>query len=187
MILEKLNLILEFSLIITSFYLLIFTKYNYLLVVPIIFMFIFFKLLHNYDKKSNLRLPVYYYTLGIIAVYSDILGEFFFSFYYSFIYYDKLLHFFIPIYLAILVKWFIPKKTHFLKLIVILVILGIGAVWELFEYTADSLMQTPTMQGVFIFGKILGGSLEDTMQDMFFNLIGAIIGTFFVKVSHSNH
>lgn len=176
--LEKLNEVLETSLILISLYLLVFTKYHYLLVIPLILIYILFKMMHSFDKKNNLNVPSVYYTLGLIAVYLNIFGEFFFKFYYYVLYYDKALHLIVPIFLAIWVKWFIPKEIHFSKLIVVMAVLGLGALWETFEFFVDMLLTTPTMQGVFINFHIMQGGLEDTIQDLCLNLIGAIIGTF---------
>lgn len=108
--LKIINKILEYSLLVIAFYVILFTDYNYLLVLPLFPLFLFFKYMHWYDKKNKLNIPDYYYTLGVIAVYPTIIGEFFFEFYYNVLYYDKILHLVIPIYLVMVVNFFLKDK-----------------------------------------------------------------------------
>jgi len=176
--LKALNEILEYSFLAIAIYIIIFTDYNYLLVIPLFPLFIFFKYIHWYDKKNKLNMPDYYYTLGAIAVYPTIMGEFFFEFYYKILYYDKILHLIIPIYLAVVVNFFLKKNLRFNKLFIVLIVMGISGLWEMFEFFVDTISGSAIMQGVFINMKELTGGFEDTMKDSFFVLIGAIIGAF---------
>lgn len=176
--LKKINNLLEYSLLIIAGYIALFTDYNYLLILPLFPLFILFKYIHWYDKKNKLKIPDYYYTLGVLAVYPTIIGEFFFKLYYKVLYYDKILHLIIPIYLAVVVSLFLKKNIRFEKLFIILVVVGLSGLWEMFEFFVDTISNTPIMQGVVINMKELTGGLEDTMKDSFLALIGAIIGAF---------
>lgn len=179
--LKIINKILEYSLLVIAFYVILFTDYNYLLVLPLFPLFLFFKYMHWYDKKNKLNIPDYYYTLGVIAVYPTIIGEFFFEFYYNVLYYDKILHLVIPIYLVMVVNFFLKDNFRFKKLSIVLIVLGIASLWEMFEFLVDSISGTTIMQGVVINMKELTGGFEDTMKDSFFVLIGSIIGAFFLR------
>lgn len=176
--LKNINEILEYSLLVIAAYIILFTNYNYLLVLPLFPLFIFLKYMHWYDKRNRLNIPDYYYTLGIIAVYLTIIGEFFFEFYYKVLYYDKALHLIVPIYLAIVVNFFLKKNVRFKKIFIILTVLGLCTLWEMFEFVVDSVSNTTIMQGVVINMKELTGGFEDTMKDSFFALVGATIGAF---------
>lgn len=176
--LKNINNILEYSLLVVAIYIILFTNYNYLLVLPLFPLFFIFKYIHRYDKRNRLNIPDYYYTLGVIAVYPTIIGEFFLEFYYKSPYYDKALHLIIPIYLAMVVNFFLKKNLRFKKLFIILAVLGLCSLWEMFEFAVDSISGTTIMQGVVINMKELTGGFEDTMKDSFFVLIGAITGAF---------
>ena len=176
--LKIINEILEYSLLAIALYIIFFTDYNYLLVLPLFPIFIFFKYVHWYDKKHKLNIPDYYYTLGVVVIYPTIVGEFFFEFYYKILYYDKILHLVIPLYLVVVVDFFLGKEVRFRKMFIVLIVLGISGLWEMFEFMVDSISGTNIMQGVFINMKELTGGFEDTMKDTFFVLIGAIIGVF---------
>ncbi len=176
--LKIINNILEYSLLAIAVYIIFFTDYNYLLVIPLFPLFLFFKYMHWYDKKNKLNIPDYYYTLGVIAVCPTIIGEFFFEFYYKILYYDKILHLVIPIYLAMVVSFFLKKDLRFKKIFIVLMVLGIASLWEMFEFLVDSISGTTIMQGVVINMKELTGGFEDTMKDSFFVLTGSIIGAF---------
>ncbi|MFH1590145.1 MAG: hypothetical protein ABIB43_06275 [archaeon] len=170
------NTVLEALILILAVVILLTTSYNYLLVLPLFPMFFFFKIMHWYDKKHGLKIPQYYYTLGLLTVYLSIGGEFFLELYYRIIFYDKILHFFNAFYLSIIVSFILKGKIHFKKTFVLLIIMGIGAIYELLEYGVDSISGTTIMQGVIINVKNLMGGLEDTMKDLTYAFVGSITG-----------
>ena len=176
--LKKINNILEYSFLAIAIYIILFTDYNYLLTLPLFPMFIFFKYIHWYGKKNKLDIPTYYFTLGIAAIYLTVIGEFFFEFYYKFIYYDKVLHFIVPIYLSAVAGFFFGKNIKFRKIFIVLSVMGLCALWEMFEFVIDTISGTTMMQGVVINMKELTGGFVDTMKDLSFNLIGSILVSF---------
>lgn len=174
--LTKINSLMEYFLIAIATYILLFTDYHFLLVIPLFPLFFFIKYMHRHNRKKKLGIPEYYFTLGLIAIYLAIAGEFFFEFYYKIEYYDKILHLTIPVYLIMVINFFLKKNVRFRTLFVVLTVLGLSSLWEMLEFVVDNLSKTTVMQGVFIDMKELTGGLTDTMKDMILAFIGSIIG-----------
>jgi hypothetical protein len=170
------NTALEYLLLATGLYLWIFTSYNKLLIAPIFPLFLVILYMHHLNRKRNLKIPDYFFTLGVIAIFLTVIGEFFFELYYKIIYYDKILHFFVPIYLVFVFRFLATKKFHLENLIILLAVIGLCTLWEMFEFVVDTITGTTVMQGVVINMKELTGGFVDTMNDLFFNLGGTLVG-----------
>lgn len=174
--LKKLNKIGEYLLIVFSAYLLIFTNYHYLLVLPFLFYFVLFQYMHKINSGKKLEIPEYLFSIGIALVYFSLVGDFFFEFYNHIPYYDKLLHFIVPLFMAVILRYFITN-IHYEKTMTMFTVMGMCAIWELFEYSADICVGHPLMQGTK-WDISMNGGLIDTMQDIFFDLAGSIVGVF---------
>ena len=111
--LKRINTFLEYAMLAIAFFVIFFTDYNYLLALSIFPAFAILWYFHCCDKKHNLKIPDYLYTVGIFMVYLNIFGEFFFEFYYTVPNYDKILHFIVPIYLVLVMDYLIEKKQKF--------------------------------------------------------------------------
>ncbi len=170
------NNILAYGFLIIPTYLLVFTKSNPWMVVPLYLVFILYLSLKHVDKIKKIKIPDYIYFFGIFFVYMNIIGEFFLRLYYTVPYYDKFLHLIVPIYLVFVAKLFIKKETKSNMFLMILLAFTVCILWEIFEYFIDSVSGTTVMRGVFINIKEMTGGSNDTVQDLLFSIIGSIIG-----------
>jgi uncharacterized membrane protein YjdF len=139
------------------------------------------KYLHYFNKKRRLKIPQYYFTLANIAIYLAFAGEFYLELYYNVIHYDKILHFFVSMYLVVVTYFLMGKKAKFRSIFAVLIVLGLGAVYELLEFGVDSISGTTIMQGVVIEVHELMGGLKDTMFDLSLALIGSVIGVLIAR------
>jgi len=100
-------------------------------------------------------------------------------------YYDKFVHFMLPMFIGLigfliiytlyLNKKLIATKTTMVVLIV-LVTLGVGAAWELVEYASDEILY-PRIEGWHHFqGSLTEDALHDTMNDLIMDTLGALTG-----------
>lgn len=109
--------------------------------------------------------------------------------YENIVYYDKFMHFTVSLIVGLVGMMFMftaylygRLKTSFIVMafVVVMVTLGIGAVLELVQFTYDTFLY-PHIYHVFPTGLTQGSPnmdpLTDTMADMFFNGIGAIVGS----------
>lgn len=127
------------------------------------------------------------FFLAIIAMHA---AAIYFSLYWIVWWFDNVMHFFGGIWVSFFAVWllYFSGKTNlndssiFSVIIIILGITALGAVlWEFFEFSFDKI----------IFGKIedvikLAGPAQlgvaDTMSDLFFGLLGGLVGgLFFIK------
>jgi uncharacterized membrane protein YjdF len=94
-------------------------------------------------------------------------------------YYDKLVHFTLPLFLGYISSMlaYTMYVTGNLRMtaapaffIIILVTLGIGAVWEIVEYLWD------TFFGTYLQGSLTASPLVDTMNDLIVDTLGGVFG-----------
>jgi len=180
--LKSINTLIEYSVLAVVFVIVFFTDYNYFPILPVIPMFLFIQFVHWYDRRYKLNIPDHYFTFGMFFAYMNICGDFFFELYYNMLYYDKLLHLVIPAYLAVVINFFLRKTVRFREVFVIFIVMGIASLWEMVEYFVDSISGTTIMQGVVINMKEMTGGFADTMKDMFWAMIGGIVGTLLSKI-----
>jgi hypothetical protein len=100
--------------------------------------------------------------------------------FYDFVpYYDKLVHFSLPFFLGYItallaytmyVTGNLRAKVAPAFVIIILVTLGIGALWEIVEYASDVFL------GTYLQGSLTANPLVDTMNDLIVDTLGGIFG-----------
>lgn len=132
--------------------------------------------------------------LFIYITFGSLFGNVF-NLYYIIPFWDKLLHFFSGIFLMCTAfifiniyteKGYISLNKTFTITAALFFTLSVGAVWEFFEYIADLILDT-NMQRYVLKDKtpLIGqAALHDTMQDMLWAAVGAIvtsIGYIFVE------
>lgn len=118
---------------------------------------------------------------------------------------DKLLHAESGFLLSMIALWlihilmaendrYIYFNKYFLVLFLVMFSLGLGACWEIMEYTYDSLMGTNTQQFMLTTTSSLisaedvplcgHAALRDTMTDLIFDLAGALVVALYGFVRH---
>jgi len=108
------------------------------------------------------------------------------DFYAIFIYYDFFLHFFSGIILGILgfaiIDYSHRRKSREMSPPLATVFafcfsMACGKIWEVYEFTLDSLLGTNTQRWADAYGQPFVGqaALHNTMWDMIFNMLGAIL------------
>lgn len=142
------------------------------------------------ERKLRFELPGLLYVLYIIFLYCAIfLGEVR-SFYYLFPRWDVILHFFSSMmtgFFGLMVVIILNRNKHvsmslspfFLCLFAFCFSVTIGAVWEVFEYTADGLLGVNMQKFITAEGVVLAGhaALTDTMKDIIVDILGALLAS----------
>jgi len=121
----------------------------------------------------------------------DIFGEIIFEIFYHFLYYDKILHFLVPVILVSIFYDFLSNKIDNKKkrlYYAASITFSLGLFWEIAEVAFAALFDAP-MVGVFIhapgakhffnFGISVMGPIEDILWDIFLDLTGVLM-TFLV-------
>ena len=120
--------------------------------------------------------------LFIMVVLQLVIGETL-NFYDHVPYYDKLVHFMLPFFLGFIAAMFAytMQVTGSLKasllptmFVVVMVALGIGAIWEIIEYLADVFL------GTYLQGSLTASPLVDTMNDLIMDTLGGVFGALLV-------
>jgi hypothetical protein len=168
---EIINSILFYGIIVSGIIYVLLSK-NYIFIssvlIPSIAVSLVSKIILRYMKLDSCYMV--YINLGL---WLNLLGEYYF--YYNSIYYDKVLHFFIPLFITILFyKYFeinskgLPKKS-----LVFLIVLGLTAVWEIFEYFQSGIFNFPSV-GVYNHTDLVMPPYKDTIWDLFSGCFGAL-------------
>jgi hypothetical protein len=121
-----------------------------------------------------------YWIIINLALWLNIAGELTLYWGGSSLYYDKFLHLVLGALITLLVYEHYLKNLKPEKDAVFFTVLGMLALWEIFEFTLDSLFQT-NFQGVFTNGVFTQSPITDTMYDLICGSIGSIIVLFFKK------
>lgn len=125
--------------------------------------------------------------LFIIVLLQYVIGEAK-NFYRDVPYFDKFVHFTIPLLIAVLnyslfyTMHAVGKlKTSIFNvfLLVIFLTLGVGALWEIIEYSADTFLVGPFKIGHRFQGSIAETPFYDTMNDLVADFFGGILGAAF--------
>lgn len=158
--------------------------------IPILGLFIlisFFLILfprfftRNYITKFPLEIEI---LLFVMVILQFILGETL-GFYTHVPLYDKFVHYMLPFFVGFVafLIFYTMHETGRVKcgtgiaiLFIILITLGIGALWEIIEYYNDTFI-FPMNQWHHFQGNALEGALPDTMHDLIVDLIGGIFGS----------
>ena len=139
-------------------------------------------------RRWRLDIPHFIYILYYVFLYCAVfLGEVF-SFYYLVPHWDSILHFFSGAMLAslgfILVDLLnreervrVQLSPLFVSLFAFCFALAAGAVWEIYEFTMDSVFGTNMQKYMLDNGTALIGqaALQDTMKDIIVDAIGALV------------
>lgn len=125
--------------------------------------------------------------LFAMVVLQFVIGETL-NFYDNVPYFDKFVHFMLPFFLGFFATMFAYtlRVTGALKVglastmfVVFMTTLGIGALWEIFEYLADVFL------GTYLQGSHTATPLVDTMNDLIVDTLGAVFGAlltlFFIR------
>lgn len=152
------------------------------------------------QKKFNLAIPGYMFVLYFIFLYCAVyLGEVR-NFYYSVPHWDTMLHTFSGAMLGALgftIAELLSDSPHrkvelspfFIAFFGFCFAVAAGTVWEIYEYTIDSIMKLNMQKYAFEDGTLKLGraALNDTMKDIIVDVIGAlamaVIGYIFKKRS----
>lgn len=138
-----------------------------------------------FSGKRITYIPVEVELVLFIAVFVQyVLGEAR-DFYTTIPYYDKFVHLLLPGligymgFIIIYTLYFSGKlkvSIHTMIVFTVLITVGIGALWEIFEYGNDTLI-LPIFPNWHKFqGSLVEGPLVDTMNDLIADTIGGIIG-----------
>lgn len=132
-----------------------------------------------FNKKYKLKLKEGKILILVFFMLLSMFGGSFFMLYYTTIWYDKLLHFIVPLTISYWLTGYFKNKisTPF----IILIVLGMSGFFEIMEYFFDVFFVT-SLQGVFdLQMNVILSPLADTMQDMVFSLVGSYMGTMFYR------
>lgn len=189
------------------------TNLSFILVLLIIF----YSIIKDFIAGVHWRIPIYIavlisYSVGFFLIknwsnwsrlilgyiiLSTALGESLFGFFYTTVYYDKVLHFINSILVVFLIYEFLKRRVRDKNKRIFYSLIGtiiIGFVWELIEtfmfiffnvpmvgvILADSNIRTSTKVINFWLGPVM-----DTIYDFVLNVLGATTGYFLIKKSNS--
>ena len=120
--------------------------------------------------------------LFVMVILQFVIGETL-NFYENVPYFDKFVHFTLPFflgYIASIIAYTMhtngllrtgPISTLF---VTVIFTLGIGAIWEIFEYLCDVFL------GTYLQGSITADPITDTMNDLIVDFLGGIFGALVV-------
>lgn len=139
-----------------------------------------------YTRHTVKRFPIEIEILLFIMVLIQfVLGEAR-DLYVNIPYYDKIVHWMLPMFLGIIgfLIFYTLHATGKLKtsisammLMIILITLGIGAAWEIFEYSSDVLISPHFPNWPHFQGNAQQEALTDTMTDLIDDTLGAVFGS----------
>lgn len=137
-------------------------------------------------RGSIKRIPIEIESLFLVMVlFQFIIGEAR-DFYTEVPYYDKLVHFLLPMMLGF-ITFVIIYTMYFTKRLVasvkvmffvtFFIAMGIGALWEVMEYSSDMILY-PRIEGWHKFqGSLTEDPYHDTMNDLVVDMLGALLGS----------
>ena len=132
----------------------------------------------------KLKIPIWLY-FSILAIFlAHLFGELFLRLFYIFPIFDKLIHLLSPLIICTFFYFIFEKKISNKKILILFSValsLSLELAWEIIEHFFDQYFNT-FLQGVHLLsvetyetGPIeVMSRLDDTIWDMFFNLIGSI-------------
>lgn len=135
----------------------------------------------NYISYIPIEFQLIFFTMTILQY---IVGETL-RFYYIVPYYDKLVHFFNPMFIgfvSFLIAYSLYRKGNLkmtlgpLVVLIVLIAMGVGAIWEITEYMSDRFLLGKFEKVVQMQGSFTEPPLEDTMHDLMFDLAGGFFG-----------
>ncbi len=143
------------------------------------------------------HVPIEFEVIFFVMVFMQLILGSIHEFYTKIPYYDKLVHFMFPFFVgfvAFLIAYVMYATKRLiissvaLVLLITLIALGVGAFWEILEYTSDRVIY-PRVEGWHHFqGNAQQSANDDTMtdlvDDMLGGLFGALLGLYYINSSH---
>lgn len=135
----------------------------------------------NYIKSVPLELELIF---SIMVLLQLVIGETI-GFYHLVPYYDKFIHFSLPFFVGLigfLLAYTLHKTgglrmtTMPLLVIIVLITMGIGATWEIIEYTSDTFLSPHLPFLGHLQGNASETPLVDTMNDLILDMFGGLFG-----------
>jgi hypothetical protein len=114
-----------------------------------------------------------------ILLWLNLAGELY-IYYFSPLPFDKVLHISAGFFLAAIVYHYYLQNSTLKKDAIFLTVLGMLGLWEIYEYTMDTFFSFQ-LQGVITNGVWIQSQINDTMMDLIWGSIGALIYLIFKK------
>ena len=150
-------------------------EYYLFLLITISFIFFFFFC----SIVDKLKVNKDYKYLIFLFIILEILGELFF--YRNLEYYDKILHFIVPLFITLFVYSYIKRfKLDYPKTTTLLIVIGMITSFELFEYFVDFFFDL----GMLGVESRRGTELLDPLTDTMWDLIMGVLGSIFYLISN---
>lgn len=139
-----------------------------------------------FTRRLIIRIPLEVeILLFLMIILQLVIGESM-GFYSNVPYYDKLVHYMLPFFVGVVafLIYYTMYQTGRIKtstgaavLIIILITLGVGALWEIIEYFSDIFIY-PHVPGWHHFqGNLVEDPWRDTMNDLVTDFLGGIFGS----------
>lgn len=127
------------------------------------------------------KIEVNYLIYVNVALWLNLIGEYYF--YYHSVYYDKFLHYAVPIMITIIIYHYfeINSKNMPKKELVFLAVLGLSASFEIFEYFQSGIFNFPSV-GVYNETDLIMPPYQDTIWDMLCASFGILTYLIFKKI-----
>lgn len=145
--------------------------------------------LPGYLTNCKRAVPVEIELIFLSMVLFELVGGDALGLYVKLPYYDNFMHFMLPLYVALIGMMIVYTMYYFDKLkasygsmvfIIVILTIGLGGVLEMSEYTYDKyLSKGPVGQitgNTQMQGSPTQNALDDTMNDLFMDTIGGIVG-----------
>jgi hypothetical protein len=170
-IIKIMNYVLFFGIIISGpIYIILNKNYKFIpsVFIPTVILSIASLWMIKNKKMSNI-----YGLYAYIGLWLNLLGEYYFFYHWE--YYDKVLHFFVPFFITIIIYKYLEKnsKEPPKKIFIFLSVLGIGTLFEIFEYFQSGIFNFPSV-GVYNKTDLIMPPYKDTIWDLVFNCFGSL-------------
>ncbi|MEM3091474.1 MAG: hypothetical protein QXD05_02340 [Candidatus Pacearchaeota archaeon] len=155
-----------------------------LFIIPARSIFWALQLLLSIFIYNKFDIPIFVYFGLLLIFLANIFGEHFLGLFYVFPYYDKIIHLLSPLLACTFFYFIFDKRFKDKKLLIIFsvtLLLSFELFFELVEYFFDknfnTILQGVHQSGVKKFGgyEVVLSRFDDTIYDMFLNLVGSII------------
>jgi len=128
----------------------------------------------------KLKIPKWVYAGVLIIFLANLFGELYFTFFYTYEYYDKIIHFLSPFLICTLFYFLFRNKIQNKKMLIFFsatLFLSWSLFWEIFEYFFTQLFHV-YLVGVKLLGFQVMPAYEDTIYDMLASLVSSVIWAF---------
>jgi hypothetical protein len=136
-------------------------------------------------KNRIKSLPIEFELIFIIMVWLQLIVGETLDFYNNVPYYDKFIHFSLPLFVGLIsfiLAYTLTQtgslyiSTVPLMIVIIFFTLGIGALWEIIEYTSDTFINPILPNLSQLQGSVVESAHDDTMKDLVLDFLGGIFG-----------